>query len=124
MKSTGGKGKGLLFKIGFSEIALLIRWYEQRLEGDDKAAIGDLGGGGVNSGREDSEMSGYGLCSVCQTQSRLSKRKSLLQVNEEQKRGQAARSCKVLEAIRNFGFYLWRKGASGGLWAEEGHELP
>lgn len=41
-----GKGKGLLFKIGFSEIALLIRWYEQRREGDDKAAIGDLGGGG------------------------------------------------------------------------------
>lgn len=40
-----GRGKGLLFKIGFSEIALLIRWYEQRLEGDDKAAIGDLRGG-------------------------------------------------------------------------------
>ena len=32
-------------------------------------------------------MSGYGPCSVCQTQSRLSKRKSLLQVNEGQKRG-------------------------------------
>ena len=38
-----GRGKGLLFKIGFSEIVLLIRWREQRLERDDKAAIGDLG---------------------------------------------------------------------------------
>ena len=32
-------------------------------------------------------MSGYGPCSVCQTQSRLSKRKGLLQVSEGQKRG-------------------------------------
>lgn len=40
-----GRGKGLLFKIRFSEIVLLIRWREQRLEGDDKAAIGDLGWG-------------------------------------------------------------------------------
>lgn len=32
-------------------------------------------------------MSGHGPCAVCQTQSKLSKRKSLLQVDEGQKRG-------------------------------------